>query len=76
MSPRLRPVEQPVPVPVALRPFTGRLLRISDVADRLAGSQSMAWKLVTNGEIKSIRIGKAVRIRPYDVDDYVDRVSG
>jgi excisionase family DNA binding protein len=51
---------------------TTRLLRIEDVADRLAVSRSMAWKLVAQGDIRSIRIGRAVRIRPADLDAFVE----
>ena len=48
-----------------------RLLRIEDVADRLAVSRSMAWKLIAYGQLRSVRIGRAVRVRPVDLDDYV-----
>ena len=49
----------------------GRLLRLDEVADRLSISKSMAWKLVACGQIRSVRIGRAVRIRPADLDEYV-----
>jgi excisionase family DNA binding protein len=49
----------------------GRLLRLDEVADRLSISKSMAWKLVAFGQIRSVRIGRAVRIRPADLDEYV-----
>ena len=49
----------------------GRLLRLDEVADRLSVSKSMAWKLVAFGQIRSVRIGRAVRIRPADLDEYV-----
>ena len=49
----------------------GRLLRLDEVADRLSISKSMAWKLVAFGQIRSIRIGRAVRVRPADLDEYV-----
>ncbi len=49
----------------------GRLLRIEDIADRLAVSRSMAWKLVTYGQIPSVRIGRAVRVRPADLEAYI-----
>lgn len=48
-----------------------RLLRIDDVADRLAVSRSMAWKLVTYGQLRSVRIGRAVRVRPQDLAAYI-----
>jgi excisionase family DNA binding protein len=48
-----------------------RLLRVDDIADRLAISRSMAWKLVAYGQIRSVRIGRSVRIRPSDLDLYL-----
>jgi excisionase family DNA binding protein len=50
-----------------------RLLRIDDVAERLSVSRSMAWKLVACGEIKSLRLGRAVRVRPQDLEDYLSQ---
>jgi excisionase family DNA binding protein len=52
-----------------------RLLRLEDIADRLAISRSMAWKLVAVGELRSIRIGRAVRVRPADLEAYIERAT-
>lgn len=52
-------------------PTGPRLLRVDDVADRLAISRSMAWKLVSSGEMRSVRIGRAVRVRPSDLESYI-----
>jgi excisionase family DNA binding protein len=49
----------------------GRLLRIDQIADRLSVSRSMAWKLVDLGHLRSVRIGRAVRVRPQDLEDYL-----
>jgi excisionase family DNA binding protein len=51
---------------------TPRLLRIEEVARQLAISRSMAWKLVAYGELRSVRIGRAVRVRPADLQTFVD----
>lgn len=48
-----------------------RLLRIEEIAERLAVSRSMAWKLIAHGQLRSVRIGRAVRVRPADLDAYV-----
>jgi len=48
-----------------------RLLRIEDIQRRLAVSRSMAWKLVAQGDLRSVRIGRAVRVRPQDLEDYL-----
>ena len=50
---------------------SGRLLRIEAVAKRLSVSRSMAWKLIDLGDIQSIRIGRAVRVRPADLEAYL-----
>ncbi len=49
----------------------GRLLRIEDIADRLAVSRSMAWKLIAHGQLRSLRIGRAVRVRQADLEAYI-----
>jgi excisionase family DNA binding protein len=48
-----------------------RLLRIEDIAERLAVSRSMAWKLIANGQLRSLRIGRAVRVRPAELEAYL-----
>jgi excisionase family DNA binding protein len=53
-----------------------RLLRIEDIADRLAISRSMAWKLTATGELRVVRIGRAVRVRPVDLEAYLERAAG
>ena len=50
---------------------SGRLLRLDEVAGQLSISKSMAWKLVACGQIRSVRIGRAVRVRPADLEEYV-----
>ena len=48
-----------------------RLLRIEDVADALSVSRSMAWRLVATRELASVRIGRAIRVRPADLDAFI-----
>jgi excisionase family DNA binding protein len=48
-----------------------RLLRLEDVADRLAVSRSMAHKLIATGALRSVRIGRALRIRPADLEAFI-----
>jgi excisionase family DNA binding protein len=57
--------------PVAAVDAGTRLLRLGEVAERLAISKSMAWKLVACGQIHSLRIGRAVRVRPVDLEAYL-----
>ncbi len=49
-----------------------RLLRLHEVAEHLSISKSMAWKLCAYGEIRSVRIGRAVRVRPADLEAYLE----
>lgn len=49
----------------------GPLLRIEAVAERLSVSRSMAWKLIDSGALRSVRIGRAVRGRPADLEAYL-----
>ncbi len=49
----------------------GRLMRIEDIADRLNCSRSMAHKLVATGAIPGLHIGRAVRVRPEDLEAYI-----
>lgn len=49
----------------------GRLLRIENVAERLSVSRSMAWKIIDLGQLRSVRIGRAVRVRPQDLEAYL-----
>lgn len=50
---------------------SGRLLRIEQIAERLSVSRSMAWKLIDSGVLRSVRIGRAVRVRPVDLEAYL-----
>lgn len=49
----------------------GPLLRVEQVAERLAVSRSMAWKLVDSAALRSVRIGRSVRVRPADLEAYL-----
>jgi excisionase family DNA binding protein len=49
----------------------GPLLRIEQIAERLSVSRSMAWKLIDSGALRSVRIGRAVRVRPADLEAYL-----
>ena len=55
-----------------MTPDTRPLLRIEDVAKRLQVSRSMAWKIVSDGRLRSFRIGRCVRVRPADLERYIN----
>ena len=48
-----------------------RLLKTDEVADILQVSRSFAYQLMKRGEIPSVRIGNAVRVRPEDLQRYI-----
>lgn len=47
------------------------LLKVPDVAEILNCSKAYIYKLVKRGEIPSVQIGTAVRIRREDLDRYI-----
>jgi len=49
-----------------------RLLKPAEVADILQVSRAMAYKLLNQGEIPSVRIGKSVRVRHVDLERYIN----
>lgn len=51
---------------------TARLLRAREVAKILNVSQALAYRLIQMGEIPCVRIGTAVRVRPEDLDAYIE----
>lgn len=58
-----------------------RLLTSTEVARILNISRPFAYKLMRGGIIPSVRMGKAVRVRPEDLDKFVnahtrDELSG
>ena len=50
-----------------------RLLRPDDVARVLDISRSLAYRLLKNGDIPSIRFGASVRVRAIDLEEFVQR---
>jgi excisionase family DNA binding protein len=48
------------------------LLKAKDVAEILQISRAMAYNLMQRGEIPTVRIGKARRVRPEDLIKYIE----
>jgi excisionase family DNA binding protein len=48
-----------------------KLLKAIDVAKRLNICRSLAYKLMQRGEIPTVRINSAVRVRPGDLEAYI-----
>ncbi|MEX1248669.1 MAG: helix-turn-helix domain-containing protein [Anaerolineales bacterium] len=49
-----------------------QLLRAREVAKILNISLALSYRLMQMGEIPCVRIGTAVRVRPEDLDAYID----
>ena len=50
----------------------GKLLRAEEVAEILSVSPSYVYKLMREGTIPSIPIGRAVRVRERDLMEFID----
>jgi excisionase family DNA binding protein len=49
------------------------LLTIPEVAKRLKVSDYKAYELARQGNLKCVRLGKSVRVKPSAIDDYLSR---
>ncbi len=48
-----------------------RLLRGEQVADILNCSRAHAFRLMQHGHIPTVKIGRSVRVRPEDLDEFI-----
>ena len=48
-------------------------LAIADVARRLGVSRRVAYELCQDGEINTFKIGRAIRVQPYELAAYIER---
>jgi excisionase family DNA binding protein len=48
-----------------------QLLKSEEVAAILKISRSMAYAIMKRGDIPTVRIGSSVRVRPEDLDKYI-----
>ena len=49
-----------------------RLLRLPEVAERLAIGRSTLYEMIGTGEVPTIKIGRAVRVHEEDLFEYVE----
>lgn len=54
-------------------PTQERMYKVEDVQRRLGVGRATAYKLVSTGEIPSYRVGRVLRIKPEDVDGFLDK---
>ena len=52
-----------------------QLLKPADVAEILQVSKAQAYSLLKRGEIPVVRIGSLVRVRPRDMEQYINEKS-
>ena len=48
------------------------LLKATDVAEMLNVSKAMAYKLINSGQIRSVVIGTAIRVRSEDLFSFIE----
>ncbi len=51
------------------------LLKVPEAADRCRLSERQMWRHIQAGRLPVVRLGRAVRIRPIDLDRFIDRES-
>lgn len=56
---------------IGVKTMEVRLLKMKEVADRLGVSLSFAYILTKRGDLPTVRLGTAVRIRAEDLERYV-----
>jgi excisionase family DNA binding protein len=56
-----------------IMPDTKRLLKASEVAERLQISRTQAYRLMKIGEIPAIRVGSSVRVKRSDLEEYIEK---
>ena len=52
-----------------------RLLTVAEVARILSVSTSLVYRLIQSGELPAIQLGRAIRVRPAELEQYLARKS-
>ncbi len=60
---------------MALQQNEQLILTVEEVAQKLRIGRSLAWRLVQEGQIPSVRLGRLVRIPQRELDDWIHRHS-
>jgi excisionase family DNA binding protein len=50
-----------------------RLLTVNEVADLLRVSRMTVYRLIKEGQMSALRVGRSYRLREDDVDDYLSQ---
>ena len=51
------------------------LLTVNDVARLLVVSRDSVYRLIRDGHLRPVRVGKRLRFRPEDIERYLERGS-
>lgn len=52
---------------------TPKLLTAQDVAKILQCSERFAYNLISTGDLKSVRMGRLVRVRQVDLETFIEK---
>jgi excisionase family DNA binding protein len=52
-------------------PSIGKLLKANEVAELLSVSRSFAYALMQTGQLPTVRLGRSVRVRPEDLEEFI-----
>jgi excisionase family DNA binding protein len=52
------------------------LLTVEQVAKQLNCGRTWAWELCASGRLPTIRLGRLVRVRPADLQRFIDHLAG
>lgn len=50
-----------------------QLLKLEEVCDRLKVSMSTVRRLIDRGELVAVRVGRNLRVRPADLEAYIEK---
>jgi excisionase family DNA binding protein len=51
------------------------LLTVEEAADRIGICRSNMFKLIRQGEVKSVKVGRLRRITPAALEDFIDKLA-
>ena len=53
-----------------------KFLTVAEVAAMMRVSKMTVYRLVHNGELPAVRVGRSFRVQEKDVDEYLRKISG
>jgi excisionase family DNA binding protein len=54
-----------------IKPMINKLLRGEEVGQVLSLSKAFVYRLIADGRIPAVRMGRSVRVRPEDLDRFI-----